>query len=207
MRGVLSVSGVIGTWAGPRSPGTAYVMAHHKIGDVGDGKLGAWGFPEGGMGGVTARCAAAAELRRRRPHRPAGRADLVARRRGAASSLRPGEELAAPTSSSRPRIRRSRSCATRPPRAPRRLRRRPRALEVAQRHRQGQPRARSAARVHGQPGFDPDVHGGTIVLAPSLDAVEPRSRTPSPAGPPPRRSPTSASRRCSIRRSRRRAST
>ena len=37
MQGVLSVSGVIGTWAGPRSPGTAYVMAHHKIGDVGDG--------------------------------------------------------------------------------------------------------------------------------------------------------------------------
>ena len=39
--GVLSVSGVIGTWAGPRSPGTAFVMAHHKIGDVGDGALGA----------------------------------------------------------------------------------------------------------------------------------------------------------------------
>jgi len=39
MRGALSVSGVIGTWAGPRSAGTAYVMAHHKIGDVGDGAL------------------------------------------------------------------------------------------------------------------------------------------------------------------------
>ena len=36
---------------GPRSPGTAYVMAHHQIGDVGDGELGAWGFPRGGMGG------------------------------------------------------------------------------------------------------------------------------------------------------------
>ena len=32
------------------SPGTAYVMAHHSIGDVGDGHLGSWGFPEGGMG-------------------------------------------------------------------------------------------------------------------------------------------------------------
>ena len=60
MRGVLSVSGVIGTWAGPRSAGTAYVMAHHKIGDVGDGKLGAWGFPEGGMGAVTRALADAA---------------------------------------------------------------------------------------------------------------------------------------------------
>jgi phytoene dehydrogenase-like protein len=53
LKGVLSVSGIIGTWAGPRSPGTAYVMAHHKIGDVGEGQMGTWGFPEGGMGGVT----------------------------------------------------------------------------------------------------------------------------------------------------------
>ena len=60
LRGVLSVSGVIGTWAGPRSAGTAYVMAHHKIGDVGDGKVGAWGFPEGGMGAVTRALADAA---------------------------------------------------------------------------------------------------------------------------------------------------
>jgi hypothetical protein len=42
---VLSVSGVIGTWAGPRSAGTAYVMAHHHVGDLGDGAVGAWGFP------------------------------------------------------------------------------------------------------------------------------------------------------------------
>src|SRR5204863_9898744 len=53
MQGVLAVSGVIGTWAGPRSAGTAYVMAHHKIGDVGEGQLGSWGFPEGGMGAVS----------------------------------------------------------------------------------------------------------------------------------------------------------
>src|SRR4029453_18419216 len=32
--------------------GTAYVMAHHEIGDVGDGTLGSWGVPEGGMGAV-----------------------------------------------------------------------------------------------------------------------------------------------------------
>ena len=32
-------------------------MAHHKIGDVGDGELGSWGFPAGGMGGVTRRVA------------------------------------------------------------------------------------------------------------------------------------------------------
>jgi phytoene dehydrogenase-like protein len=52
VKGALAVNGVIGTWAGPYEPGTAYVMAHHSIGDVGDGQLGSWGFPEGGMGGV-----------------------------------------------------------------------------------------------------------------------------------------------------------
>ena len=48
----IAVNGVIGTWAGPCEPGTAYVMAHHSIGDIGDGHLGNWGFPEGGMGAV-----------------------------------------------------------------------------------------------------------------------------------------------------------
>ena len=59
VRGVLSVSGVIGTWAGPRSAGTAYVMLHHHIGEA-DGQAGAWGFPRGGMGAVAAALAAAA---------------------------------------------------------------------------------------------------------------------------------------------------
>src|ERR1700728_3551628 len=54
IKGALAVNGVIGTWAGPYEPGTAYVMAHHSIGDVGDGRLGSWGFPEGGMGAVSA---------------------------------------------------------------------------------------------------------------------------------------------------------
>jgi phytoene dehydrogenase-like protein len=53
------VSGVIATWAGPRSSGTAYVMLHHHIGGT-DGHAGAWGFPRGGMGGVTRALADAA---------------------------------------------------------------------------------------------------------------------------------------------------
>ena len=79
LRGVLSVSGVIGTWAGPRSAGTAYVMLHHHVGEAGGlvkgggpggtgggsppyGKEagGAWGFPRGGMGAVAAAIATAA---------------------------------------------------------------------------------------------------------------------------------------------------
>jgi phytoene dehydrogenase-like protein len=60
VKGALAVNGVIGTWAGPFEPGTAYVMAHHSIGDVGDGRLGSWGFPEGGMGAVAAAIASSA---------------------------------------------------------------------------------------------------------------------------------------------------
>jgi phytoene dehydrogenase-like protein len=60
VKGALAVNGVIGTWAGPCEPGTAYVMAHHSIGDVGDGHLGNWGFQEGGMGAVADTIARAA---------------------------------------------------------------------------------------------------------------------------------------------------
>src|SRR5579864_2570180 len=60
VKGALAVNGVIGTWAGPYEPGTAYVMAHHSIGDVGDGHLGNWGFQEGGMGAVADAIASAA---------------------------------------------------------------------------------------------------------------------------------------------------
>src|SRR5882724_635867 len=60
VKGALAVNGVIGTWAGPYEPGTAYVMAHQSIGDVGDGRLGSWGFPEGGMGAVAGAIASSA---------------------------------------------------------------------------------------------------------------------------------------------------
>jgi phytoene dehydrogenase-like protein len=60
VKGALAVNGVIGTWAGPYEPGTAYVMAHHSIGDIGDGHLGNWGFQEGGMGAVAGAIAGAA---------------------------------------------------------------------------------------------------------------------------------------------------
>jgi phytoene dehydrogenase-like protein len=61
LKGLLAVNGIIGTWAGPDEPGTAYVMLHHVIGDVGDGKMGSWGFQQGGMGGVATAIRRAAE--------------------------------------------------------------------------------------------------------------------------------------------------
>ncbi len=66
VKAALAVNGIIGTWGGPDSPGTAYVMVHHSIGDVGDGHLGGWGFAEGGMGGVSARPRAVGQVLRLR---------------------------------------------------------------------------------------------------------------------------------------------
>ncbi len=45
-------SSIIGTALGPRSPGTAYVLLHHYMGDI-DDTVGAWGFARGGMGSIT----------------------------------------------------------------------------------------------------------------------------------------------------------
>ena len=51
IKGAMAVDGIIGTWAGPAAPGTAYVLMHHEIGDAGLG-LSSWGYPRGGMGAV-----------------------------------------------------------------------------------------------------------------------------------------------------------
>jgi phytoene dehydrogenase-like protein len=53
----LAGSSIIGTALGPRSPGTAYVLLHHYMGDI-DEAVGAWGFARGGMGAVTSALAA-----------------------------------------------------------------------------------------------------------------------------------------------------
>src|SRR5215212_7404313 len=60
MKGFMAVNGIIGTWAGPDAPGTAYVLMHHSVGDIGDGEIASWGYPEGGMGAVGDACRRAA---------------------------------------------------------------------------------------------------------------------------------------------------
>jgi phytoene dehydrogenase-like protein len=59
LKATMSASGIIGTFLGIRSPGTAYVLLHHYMGEV-DGQIGAWGFARGGMGSVSKAIAAAA---------------------------------------------------------------------------------------------------------------------------------------------------
>ena len=55
----LATSAVAGTMAGPRTPGTAFVLGHHTLGDIG-GQKGAWGWPRGGMGAISESLARAA---------------------------------------------------------------------------------------------------------------------------------------------------
>jgi len=56
----MSVSGIIGTFLGVRSPGTAYVLLHHYMGEI-DGAFRSWGFSKGGTGGLSLACASAAK--------------------------------------------------------------------------------------------------------------------------------------------------
>ena len=46
LKATMSASGIIGTFQGPRSPGTAYVLLHHYMGEI-DGAFRAWGIPQG----------------------------------------------------------------------------------------------------------------------------------------------------------------
>ncbi|HTG48633.1 MAG TPA: NAD(P)/FAD-dependent oxidoreductase [Actinomycetota bacterium] len=59
VKGALATQSIVGGWNGPMTPGSAYVLLHHWIGEV-DGHFGAWGWVQDGMGGVSAAMAASA---------------------------------------------------------------------------------------------------------------------------------------------------
>ena len=52
VKGALATQAIIGAWCGPMTPGSAYVLLHHWIGEV-DGHAGAWGWVRGGMGALS----------------------------------------------------------------------------------------------------------------------------------------------------------
>lgn len=173
LKGVLAVSGIIGTWAGPRSPGTAYVMAHHKIGDVGLGKMGVWGFPEGGMGAVTQAMRLAAESFGAEIRTEAEVAKIVVRGgRATGVVLANGDELQANAviTTTHPTIAFLEHLDAKdlPEDFVRAIKR--------WRSRSGTVKVNLAVdrlpEFRAKPGFDPEVHGGTIVLAESLDDLE-----------------------------------
>ena len=59
LKATMAASGIIGTFLGVRSPGTAYVLLHHYMGEI-DGAFRSWGFARGGTGAISNAIAAAA---------------------------------------------------------------------------------------------------------------------------------------------------
>jgi phytoene dehydrogenase-like protein len=59
LKATMSASGIIGTFLGVRSPGTAYVLLHHYMGEI-DGAFRSWGLARGGTGAISNAIAAAA---------------------------------------------------------------------------------------------------------------------------------------------------
>src|SRR5437588_11022921 len=59
LKATMSASGIIGTFLGVRSPGTAYVLLHHYMGEI-DGAFRSWGLARGGTGAISEAIAGAA---------------------------------------------------------------------------------------------------------------------------------------------------
>ena len=59
LKATMSASGIIGTFQGVRSPGTAYVLLHHYMGEI-DGAFRSWGLSRGGTGAISNAIAGAA---------------------------------------------------------------------------------------------------------------------------------------------------
>ena len=94
LKAVLAYYGSIGTFAGPRTPGTAYVLLHHLMGEH-EG-AGGWGFIRGGMGGISLAIARSAERHGARVRADAEVARITVRDgRAAGVVLASGEEIAA----------------------------------------------------------------------------------------------------------------
>jgi len=95
LKATMSASGIIGTFLGPRSPGTAYVLLHHYMGEI-DAVFRSWGWARGGMGSVSGALAKAAlhhgaEIRTKAPVAHI----VVKNERAAGVVLENGEEIEA----------------------------------------------------------------------------------------------------------------
>jgi phytoene dehydrogenase-like protein len=96
VKGTIASTGVVGVWAGPRTPGTAYNLLHHDLGEL-NGIPGAWGQARGGMGAISQALARSAEAHGAtvRTGAPVRSID-VAGGRVSGATLEDGEEVHAP---------------------------------------------------------------------------------------------------------------
>jgi phytoene dehydrogenase-like protein len=95
LKATKSASGIIGTFLGPRSPGSAYVLLHHYMGEI-DGAFRAWGFQKGGTGAISEAIASAARARGAEIRTGAAVEKVIVRGgRATGVALASGEEIAA----------------------------------------------------------------------------------------------------------------
>jgi phytoene dehydrogenase-like protein len=95
LKATKSASGIIGTFLGPRSPGSAYVLLHHYMGEI-DGAFRAWGFQKGGTGAISEAIASAARAHGAELRTGAGVERVLVRGgRTTGVALTSGEEIAA----------------------------------------------------------------------------------------------------------------
>jgi phytoene dehydrogenase-like protein len=96
LKATKSASGIIGTFMGPRSPGSAYVLLHHYMGEI-DGAFRAWGFQKGGTGAISESIASAARAHGAEIRTDADVARVIVRNgRVTGVALANGDEIAAP---------------------------------------------------------------------------------------------------------------
>ena len=95
LKATKSASGIIGTFLGPRSPGSAYVLLHHYMGEI-DGAFRAWGFQKGGTGAISESIASAAKSFGAEIRTDAAVAEVIVMNgRATGVALTSGEEIAA----------------------------------------------------------------------------------------------------------------
>ena len=100
LKATMSASGIIGTFLGVRSPGTAYVLLHHYMGEI-DGAFRSWGFSRGGTGAISNAIAAAAREAGAEIRTKAGVTKILVKNgRACGVALDSGEEIAAKVISS-----------------------------------------------------------------------------------------------------------
>jgi phytoene dehydrogenase-like protein len=96
MQGLLASQGIIGSAAGPRTPGTAYLYLHHAFG-MATGESGLWGLVRGGQGSITSELARVVEQAGGEIRLEADVESILVdgQRRAAGVVLRSGEEIRA----------------------------------------------------------------------------------------------------------------
>jgi phytoene dehydrogenase-like protein len=102
LKGTLATDAIIGAFAAPSMPGTAYVLFHHVMGET-NGKRGVWAYVKGGMGGLTQALASAARARGAEIRTEADVARILIKDRAVTGvALAGGEEIPARVVASNP---------------------------------------------------------------------------------------------------------